>query len=403
MKASMSEKDQDFASMLAEFERRNPGGDRAQARVGDSVRGRLSSIGQESAVVEIAGGAGDGMIGLDELRDEDGNLTVKVGDEIEARVIETMGKKGCVVLRRAMARGPEARAELTQAAELGLTVEGTVTAVNKGGVEVTVAGVRSFCPISQLDIRHVPDAAEYVGHKYQFRVTRYDVDRRGPNLVVSRRALLEEEARGRAEKIRSKLVVGAVLPGVVSTIKDFGAFVDLGGVEGMLHVSELGYSRTTRPGEVLAVGQHLDVQILRIEKTDDPKRPERISLSLKSMARDPWEDVRTQFPAGTQVAGKVVRIEPFGAFVELAPGVEGLVHASELGAGKQIRHPREVCKVGDTLTVTVLALEHERHRISLGVGERTDVVSPEDMDRARAAAGPARFGTLGDLFRAKKP
>jgi len=402
MKGPMSEKDQDFASMLAEFEQRNPGGDRLHARVGDTVRGRVTRIGQESAVVEIAGGAGDGMIGLDELRDEDGNLTVKLGDEIEARVIETMGKKGCVVLRRTMARGPEARAELTSAAELGLTVEGTVTAVNKGGVEVTVAGVRGFCPISQLDIRHVPDANEFVGHKYQFRVTRYDVDRRGANLVVSRRALLEEEARGKAEKVRAKLVVGAVLPGVVSVIKDFGAFVDLGGIEGMLHVSELGHSRTTRPGDVLAVGQRLDVQILRIEKTDDPKRPERISLSLKSMARDPWDGLDVQFPTGTQVAGKVVRIEPFGAFVELAPGVEGLVHASELGAGKQVRHPREVCKVGDSLTVTVLALDHERRRISLGVGERGDVVTQEDMDRARAVAGPGRLGTLGDLLRSKK-
>jgi small subunit ribosomal protein S1 len=398
----MSEKDQDFASMLAEFEQRNPGGDRLQARVGDTVRGRVTRLGQESAVVEIVGGAGDGMIELDQLRDEDGNLTVKVGDEIEARVVETMGKKGCVVLRRAMARGPEARAELTQAAELGLSVEGTVTAVNKGGVEVLVAGVRGFCPISQLDIRHVPDASEFMGHKYQFRVTRYDVDRRGANLVVSRRALLEEEARGKAEKVRAKLVVGAVLPGVVATIKDFGAFVDLGGIEGMLHVSELGHSRTTRPGDVLAIGQRLDVQILRIEKTDDPKRPERISLSLKSMARDPWEDVATQFPSGTQVPGKVVRIEPFGAFVELAPGVEGLVHASELGGGKQVRHPREVCKVGDSLTVTVLALDRERRRISLGVGERGDVVTQEDMDRARAVAGPGRFGTLGDLLRAKK-
>jgi len=402
MKVCMNEKDQDFASLLAEFEQRNPGGDRVQVGVGDTVRGRVTRIGQESAVVELAGSGGDGMIGLDELRDEAGNLTVKLGDEIEARVIETMGKKGCVVLRRAMARGPEARAELTQAAELGLTVEGTVTAVNKGGVEVTVAGVRGFCPISQLDIRHVPDAADFVGHKYQFRVTRYDVDRRGANLVVSRRALLEEEARGRAEKIRSKLVVGAVLPGVVSTIKDFGAFVDLGGIEGMLHVSELGHSRTTRPADVLAVGQRLDVQILRMEKTDDPKRPERISLSLKSMARDPWDDVSGQFPAGTQVVGKVVRVEPFGAFVELAPGVEGLVHASELGAGKQVRHPREVCKVGDSLTVTVLALDHERRRISLGVGEHGEVVTQEDMDRARAVAGPGRFGTLGDLLRAKK-
>ena len=389
--------------MLAEFEHRNPSKGRSVANVGDTVRGHVTSLGQESAVVEIGGGAGEGLIELDQLRDEAGNLTVKVGDEIEARVIETMGKTGCVILRRSVARGPEARAELSQAAELGLTVEGTVTAVNKGGVEVLVAGVRGFCPISQLDNRHVPDAAEFVGHKYQFRVTRYDVDRRGANLVVSRRALLEEEARSNAEKIRSKIVVGAVLPGVVSTLKDFGAFVDLGGIEGMLHVSELGHSRTTRPSDVLSVGQRLDVQIVRIEKTDDPKRPERISLSLKSMARDPWEDVATQFPPGTQVVGKVVRVEAFGAFIELVPGIEGLVHASELGGGKQVRHAREVCKMGDSLTVTVLALERERRRISLGVGERGDVVTPEDMDRARAVGGSGRFGTLGDLLRAKKP
>lgn len=400
MKGRMKEKEQDFASLLAEFEQRD--GARRLPAVGDTVRGRVAQIGRESAVVDLGGGS-EGLIDLDQLRDGDGNLTVKVGDEVEARVTETMDKKGCVVLRRSMARGSEAKAELLQAAELGLAVEGTVTGVNKGGVEVMVAGVRGFCPISQLDIRHVVDANEFIGRKYSFRITRYENDRRGANLVVSRRALLEEEARGRAEKIRSKLVVGAVLRGVVASIKDFGAFVDLGGVEGMLHVSELGYSRTSRPGEVLAVGQELDVQIIRIEKTDDPKRPERISLSLKSLARDPWEDVRTRFPSGTQVIGSVVRVEPFGAFVELSPGIEGLVHTSELAAGKPIRHAREHVKVGDRLTVTVLALDHERRRISLGVGERGDVVTQEDLDGARAAAGPARLGTLGDLLRAKKP
>jgi small subunit ribosomal protein S1 len=398
-----NEKDLDFASMLAEFESRQQRSDRREPRTGDTVRGHVTSIGKESAVVEIAGGAGEGMIELDQLRDGEGNLVVKVGDEIEARVVETMGKQGCLILRRTMARGPEAKEELAQAAQLGLAVEGTVTAVNKGGVEVLVAGVRGFCPISQLEMRHVPDANEYVGRKYQFRVTRYEVERRGINLVLSRRSLLEEEARGRAEKVRTKLVVGAVLPGVVASIKDFGAFIDLGGIEGMLHASELGYSRNNRPAEVLAVGQRLDVQILKIEKTNDPKRPERISLSLKAMERDPWEDVRTRFPAGTQINGKVVRVEQFGAFVELVPGIEGLVHASELSAGKQIRHARELCKVGDTLTVTVLALDHERRRISLGAGERSDVVSQEDMAAARAAAGPAKFGTLGDLFRNKKP
>jgi len=408
MTATMSEKDresekqEDFASMLAEFEGRQGRTPRFVARVGDTVRGRVVTIGQESAVVEIGGGAVEGMIELEQLRAGDGNLAVNVGDEIEARVVETMGKQGCVVLRRSMARGPEAKAELSQAAQLGLSVEGTVTAVNKGGVEVLVAGVRGFCPISQLEARHVADAAEYVGRKFQFRVTRYDVDRRGDNLLLSRRALLEEEARGRAEKVRAKLVPGAVLPGVVVAIKDFGAFVDLGGVEGMLHASELSFSRGSRPSEVLSVGQHLDVQILKIEKTTDPKRPERISLSLKSMQSDPWEDVRARFPSGTQTTGKVVRVEPFGAFVELAPGIEGLVHSSELAGGKQLRHAREMCKPGDSLVVTVLALDHERRRISLGAGERGDVVSQEDMDAARAAAGPARFGTLGDLLRAKK-
>ena len=393
---------EDFASMLAEYEGREGRGPRFAARVGDMVRGRVVRLGQESAVVEIAGGAVEGMIDVAQLRDADGNLGVKVGDEIEARVVETMGKQGSVVLRRTVARGPEAKAELAQAAQLGLAVAGTVTAVNKGGVEVLVAGVRGFCPISQLEARHVADASEYVGRKLEFRVTRYDVDRRGVNLVVSRRALLEEEARGRAEKLRAKLVPGAVLPGVVASIKDFGAFIDLGGLEGMLPASELGFSRNARPSEVLAVGQRLDVQVLKIEKTGDAKRPERISLSLKALERDPWEDVGTRFPSGTQVTGKVVRVEPFGAFVELTPGLEGLVHASELAGGKQIRHARELCKPGDTLVVTVLALDHERRRISLGVGERDDVVSQEDLAVARAAAGPARFGTLGDLLRSKK-
>jgi len=400
--ADKNEQEQDFASLLAEFERREGTGDRRRAGVGDNVRARIVRIGHDAAVVEILGSRAEGMIDLEQLRDTDGNLAAKVGDEIEARVVEDMGKAGCVVLRKAMARGPEAKAELAQAAELGLSVEGTVTAVNKGGVEVMVAGVRGFCPISQLEARHVADANEYVGRKFQFRVTRYEADRRGMNLVVSRRALLEEEARGRAEKLRAKLTVGRVLPGVVSSIRDFGAFIDLGGIEGMLHVSELSFSRNQRPSEVLAVGQQLEVQVLKIEKTDDPKRPERISLSLKSMQRDPWDDVSASYPAGTQVVGKVVRVEQFGAFVELGPGVEGLVHASELASGKQVRHAREICKVGDNLTVTVLALDHERRRISLGLGERGDVVSEEDRAAARVAGGSGGFGTLGDLLRSKK-
>jgi small subunit ribosomal protein S1 len=394
-----SPQDEDFASLLKEFEGKDASRGKNHLRVGDPARGRIVSLGQDTAFVEMADGKGEGMIDLAQLRDQDGNLSAKVGDEIEARVVETMGKSGCVVLRRtAVARGPEAKAELQQAAQLGLAVEGTVTGVNKGGVEVLVAGVRGFCPISQLEMRHVEDASEYVGRKLQFRVSRYEVDRRGDNLVVSRRALLEADARERAEKIRSKLVPGAVLPGVVVGLKDFGAFIDLGGVEGMLPASELGFSRGMRPADLLSLGQRLDVQILRMEKTDDPKRPERISLSLKALERDPWEDIATRFPSGTKVSGRVTRIEQFGAFVELTPGIEGLVHIGELSGGKMVRNARELAKVGATLDVTVLALDRERRRISLGVGDRGDVVSQEDLDAARA---PAKLGTLGDLFKKK--
>jgi small subunit ribosomal protein S1 len=395
----MKPQEEDFASLLKEFEGKDPRKGRIELRVGDPARGRIVSIGQESAFIELFDGKGDGMIELGQVRDQEGNLAVKVGDEIEARVVEIMGKSGTVVLRRtAVARGAEAKAELQQAAQLGLAVEGTVTGVNKGGVEVLVAGVRGFCPISQLEMRHVEDASVYIGRKLQFRVSRYEADRRGDNLVVSRRALLEAEAREKADKIRSKLVPGAVMSGVVVGLKDFGAFIDLGGVEGMLPASELGFSRGMRPADLLSLGQRLEVQILRMEKTDDPKRPERISLSLKALERDPWEDVATRFPSGTKVSGLVKRIEQFGAFVELAPGIEGLVHIGELSGGKQVRNARELTKVGATLDVTVLALDRERRRISLGIGDRADVVSQEDLDAARA---PARLGTLGDLFKKK--
>jgi small subunit ribosomal protein S1 len=391
-----SPQDEDFAALLKEFDSK---GTKRGARVGDAVRGKIVSFGREAAFVELSDGMGDGMIDLAQLRDHEGALAAQVGDEIEARVVESMGKSGCVVLRKsAVARGPEAKAELQQAFELGLAVEGSVTGVNKGGVEVLVAGVRGFCPISQLEMRHVEDANAYVGRKLQFRITRYEVDKRGDNLVVSRRALLEAEARSRADKIRGKLVAGAVLPGVVVGLKDFGAFIDLGGIEGMLPASELGFSRGVRPADKLSLGQHLEVQILRIEKTDDPKRPERISLSLKALEKDPWEDVAARFPAGTKVSGRITRVEAFGAFVELAPGIEGLVHIGELSGGKQVRNARELAKVGATLDVTVLALDRERRRISLGIGDRADVVSQEDLDAAR---GPTRLGTLGDLFKKK--
>jgi small subunit ribosomal protein S1 len=388
--------DDDFGAMFEEFDKK---GAAPQNTVGAVVRGRVLSVGREAVFVTLADGKTEGMLELEEMRDEDGKFTVKAGDEIEARVVDVGDRPGFVVLRRLMRRGPAARGELEQAFSLGIPVEGTVTAVNKGGVEVNVAGVRAFCPISQLEMRQVDDAAAYIGRKLNFRITRHEEDRRGLNLVLSRRALLEEEARARGVETRGKLVVGAVLPGVVTSIKDFGAFIDLGGIDGMLPASELGFSRGQRPSEVLSVGQRLEVQVLRVEKTDDPRRPERISLSLKALERDPWEDVAERFSAGTKVRGKVTRVEQYGAFVELAPGVEGLLHIGELSGERQVRHVRELAKPGDERDVTVLAVDREKRRISLGLGDRGDEVDREELAKA---GSPGKLGTLADLFKNMK-
>src|SRR5262245_3735367 len=258
------------------------------------------------------------MVDLAELRDPEGKLHVAVGDTIEATVVETDGKAGCVVLRVLLGRGQGADgwAELEQAHAAGIPVEGTVAGVNKGGVDVTIAGVRAFCPVSQLDLHHVADPAAFVGQRLQFRITRIEGSGRHLNLVVSRRVLLEEQQRARAAETRARLVPGAVISGTVTSLKDYGAFVDVGGLEGLLHVSELGFGRVGHPKEVLSVGQRVEVQVLKIEK-------DKISLSLKSLARDPWLDAAERYRAGQRVRGVVKRTEPFGVFVELEPGIEG--------------------------------------------------------------------------------
>jgi len=392
---------EDFASMLAEFEQRDAGSKRRRGpQVGETVRGRIVSIGADSVFVDL-GGKSEGTLDVAEVRDEQGTITVAVGDEIEAKVVST--EEGTPVLRRVIGhgRGAEARAELAQAFEHGIPVEGLVTAVNKGGVEVHVAGLRAFCPISQLELRHVDDASGFVGQRLSFRITRYEPGPRGrDNVVLSRRALLEEEQRARAVETRAKLEPGAVLAGTVSTLKDYGAFVDLGGIEGMLHVSEIGFARVAHPKDVLSVGQRVEVQVIRVEKSDDPKRPDRISLSLKSLEKDPWADVRERFPEGARLAGRVARVESFGAFVEIAPGVEGLLHVSELG-GKNVKHAKQVVKVGDPIEVTVLGVDPEKRRIALALAREGDG-DDEGGTAASMARAPKSLGTLGDLLKKKR-
>ena len=388
----------EFAKLLAEYEGPETGRSkkkRKEPAVGDEVSGRIISIGRDAAFVDI-GAKSDGVIELAQLRGSDGALTVKEGDELTATVVEVGGGAGGVVLKRRFGgRGADGSAELEAAFAHGLPVEGTVTAVNKGGVEVSIGGARAFCPISQLDLRHTEDAGAFVGQKLRWRVTRYEPSGRGANVVVSRRALLEEEQAVRAAELRGTLAPGAIVKGRVSALKDYGAFVDLGGLEGMLHVSELGFQRVAHPKDLLSVGQEVEVQILKIEKSEDPKKGDRISLSLKSLEKDPWSDVATRFYEGARATGVVKRLETFGAFVEVAPGIEGLVHVSELGRGRPLRHAREAAKVGGALDVVVLAVDADKRRLSLGLAEAGEA---GDTAPGEAPRAPVRLGTFADLI-----
>jgi len=412
MDEQSSSENKDFAAILAEFEQEKAAEPTAAAapaeppKVGDKVSGQIVSIGPEAAFVDL-GGKAEGMIELSQVTDAEGKLTVAVGDTLEAKVSRIDPETGALVLRRRVGRGQEVPAEIVQAFQHGIPVEGLVTASIKGGVEVQVSGLRAFCPLSQLELRYVESPERFVGQRLAFKISRYEEGGRGrrPNIVLSRRALLEEEAKAKAAETRARLAPGAILRGKVTALTDYGAFVDLGGLEGMLHVSEIGFARTAHPKDVLTVGQELDVQVLKIEPPKDAKHSERISLSRKALERDPWKDAVERFPAGSRVAGRVMRLETFGAFIEVAPGLEGLAHISELGAGRRINHPREVLTLGQDVEVTVLGVDPAKRRISLSLedpavrAERGEIVERGGDAGERPAAGRSdRGGERSDRF-----
>ena len=394
-----AEDEENFADLLAEYEQKSPQQNRRGPKVGDVVQGPVVSIGHDAVFIEL-GSKSEAMLDIGQVSDADGNLTVAVGDIVEARVVDP-GKSGCIVLRRGLGRGPDAYAELEQAHEHGMAVPGVVSGVNKGGFEIEVAGQRAFCPISQIDDHFVEEPETFVGQRFDFRITRFERGRGSQvNLVVSRRALLEEESAELAKETRERLEVGAVFSGKVVTIKPYGAFVDIGGIQGMLHISELGHIRVEDPNEVLSEGQTLKVQIIKIEQTGDAKRPEKIGLSLKSLESDPWDGIAGRVPEGSFVSGTVVRLQQFGAFVEIAPGIEGLIHISELGADRRVSHPRDVVAVGNQVEVKVLNVDPERRRISLSLGAAQEASAHAEMVERQANFAPVTtgLGTLGDLL-----
>jgi len=401
MKTREEAEREEFAALLEQYAPGAAGAGQAPPEAGETVSGRILEIGADAVFVDL-GGKAEGVIERLELTDSEGQLTVAVGDTIEAQVAGQDPETGATRLRKRLGRGGEIAAEVRDAHTLGLPVEGRVSKVVKGGLEVEVGGLRAFCPASQADLRYVENLEEMVGRRLEFRITRLEEGRGRPNLVLSRRVLLEEEAKAREAEAREKVKVGAILSATVNSLAPYGAFLDLGGVEGMLHVSEISHSRVAHPQEVLAVGQTLEVQVLRIEPGKDGR--DRIALSRRSLEASPWQGAQERFPAGAEVTGRVMRVESFGAFVEIAPGLEGLLHVSELGRDRRIQHAREAVQLGQDLRVRVRSVEPERRRISLILAPSAAEAPAEEIDRYRAseASSGSGFGTLGDFLKKAK-
>jgi small subunit ribosomal protein S1 len=390
-----------FADMLAASE----GAPRRRFQVGEKVAGKIIQLGHDVAFLELGSGVAEAMIEVAELMDAEGNVSAREGDIVDGVVIQASDRG--VVISKGHGRTPRdhAREALAEAARTGLPVEGVVKAVNKGGLEVEVHGARAFCPVSQIDVRFVGDPSTFVGQKLTFKVQRAD----GRDAVLSRRALLEEERAAKAKETREKLALGAVLEGVVTSVQDYGAFVDLGGVEGLVHVSELSWDRVSKPQDLLKSGDKVQVQVLKIEQ--DPKKGERIGLSVRALVPKPEPKPAPEAPArpapppppkaGDVVEATVDKIESFGLFVRFAGG-RGLVPASETGTPRGA-DLRRAFKVGETFPALVLAID-EQHRIRLSKTGAEDAAerreAAEYMKTAPRASGKG-FGTLGDLLRSK--
>ena len=383
----------DFEAMLeASFS------DMPKLEPGMKIEAGVTSIGEENVFLDVGTNL-DGVISKEELRGEEG-LTVQVGDVLECFVSRIReGAVHCTTRLGASSDGRAGReaavSSLNDAMESGIPVEGKVSQTVKGGVRVSMLGLEAFCPISQINNAYVEDPEFFVGQTLLFRVLRVEED--GRNVVVSRRQLLEEEAAAKSEELWASMEVGNVVDGTVTNIRSYGAFVDIGGIEGLLHVSEIAHERIEDPRDKLSVGESVRVQIIKLDPAE-----KKISLSVKALQEHPSEAPANLLQAGSVVLGKVTRLKAFGAFVEVAPGVEGLVHISELGGEKRIAHPKEVLAEGQSLEVKVVSLERERRRISLKPASN-DEISEEDqafeaLKREKAEKGEAGFGTLGDIL-----
>lgn len=353
--------------------------------IGKMVTGRVVEITGEFIMLDV-GYKTEGRVNVAEFKDENGAITCAVGDEIE--VVVDRKTEEDLILSRDKAVRTRVWDDIVEAHANKTFVEGTVIRKVKGGLTVDVGGCSAFLPGSQVDVRPVRDLDRYIGEKMEFEVLKYD--RKRNNVVLSRKSILEQEQEEQKKQVLETLQEGMVVDGIVKNITDYGLFVDLGGIDGLLHITDMSWGRIRHPSENYGRGDSIRVKVLSF----DPER-ERVSLGLKQLTENPWDNIVAHYPVGSTIEGKVVSIMDYGTFVEVAPGVEGLVHVSEMFWTKKIRHPSKVVSVGDTVHVQVLDVDPENKRISLGL--KQTMPNPWELIKEQYPEGTLVTGKIKNI------
>lgn len=367
---------------------------------GQKIESTIVKITHEWIFLDL-GGKNEGYLDRKELINEEGVLSVKEGDKIAAYFLFSKANEKLFTTRIGV--GNSARNYMEEAWRSGIPVEGVVEKEIKGGFEIKLAGdMRGFCPFSQIGLQRIDNAQDYIGRRTSFRITEFG--EKGQNIILSSRAILEEQQKKEGDALRLTLSEGMMVTGKIVSIRDFGAFLDIGGLQGLLPISEIGWDRVEDIQERLSIGQTLDVIITKLDPENN-----RISLSLKQTLSDPWDEVSSKYPEGTLHTGTVVRLTIFGAFVKLGPGVDGLLHISKLGKGRRIAHPRDAVKEGQTIEVKIDSIDKAQKRISLSLplADSQDNISgkikkeTEGDYREYVDKAPASLGSFGDILKGK--
>lgn len=368
--------------------------DSERLRPGEKVKAEILKITSEWIFLDL-GRKSEGYLSTKEVLDKEGNITVKEGDKIEAYYLPREDQEQLFTTK--LGGGEVRNSYLEEAWHSGIPVEGVVEKEIKGGFEVKIAGnTRGFCPYSQMGLVRVEDPTVYVGERLSFKITEFSD--RGRNLVLSNRMVLEEERRRQKESLKETLHEGMTVKGVITSIRNFGAFVNIGGVEGLIPISEISYRRVEDVHEFLSVDQEVEVVITQLDWDK-----ERYSLSLKKALPDPWEDIGSKYPEGSRHTGTVARLANYGAFITLTDGVDGLIHISKMRGAKRINHPREVLSVGQAVTVKIEAVDEENKRLSLSLasGEQEEKKAETEDFNKYIGQTSSSMGTLGDLLKSK--